>query len=83
MSESTATKAYAVMLLSITAAWMVAMIAIYLLFAVMLPMGGLVIGYEGPLSFGIWMLVAAVVAGVFSFLILSVIMKGQKFGVAY
>jgi len=83
MSESTATKAYAVMLLSIAAAWMISMIVIFLLFAGVLPMGDLVIGYEGPLSFGAWMLVVAVVAGVFSFIILSVIMKGQKFGVIY
>lgn len=81
MSESTATRAYAMMLLGITAAWMVAMIIIFLLFAGLLPMGNLVIGYEGPLSFGAWMLVVAVIAGVFSFLILSVIMKGQRFGV--
>ena len=81
MSESTATRAYAMMLLGIAAAWMVAMIFIFMLFAGLLPMGGLVIGYEGPLSFGAWMLVVATIAGVFSFLILSVIMKGQKFGV--
>jgi len=81
MSESTATKAYAMMLLGIAAAWLVAMIFIFMLFAGLLPMGGLVIGYEGPLSFGAWMLVVAALAGVFSFTILSAIMRGQQFGV--